>query len=158
MRFDLLAQYDVPYLHPLAVHFPIVLLLVAAGAALLYALVGRGVWRVAALVLFALGAAGALVAQQTGQALAQDVEGEPLVEAVLGAHSRTAGYTLWASAAAVLAFGGLTVAARRRGDTGGAAREPLAWRLAALVPATAAALLVAYTGHLGGVMVWGVPA
>ena len=160
MRFDLLSQYDVPYLHPLVVHFPVVLLLVAAGAAVVYALLGRGVWRVAALVLFALGAAGAVVAGETGETLAQDVGGEPVVEAVLGTHARVAEATTWAAVAATLAYGGLTVAARRRTNAAGgaAAREPLAWRLAALVPALAAALLVAYTGHLGGIMVWGVPA
>ena len=156
MRFDLLSQYDIPYLHPLAVHFPIVLLLLAAGAAVLYALVGRGVWRLAALGLFALGTLGAVVAGQTGETLKQDVEGEPVVEAVLGTHERVAEVTTWAAALATLAYGGLTVAARRRDAA--SAREPLAWRLAALVPAVAAALLVAYTGHLGGVMVWGVPA
>ena len=160
MLFDLLAQYDIPYLHPLAVHFPLVLLLLGAGAAVLYAALGRGVWRQAALVLFALGAVGAFASVQTGGALGQDVEGEPVVEAVLGTHARMADYTLWASVLAALAFGGLTLALRRRagGRPADADREPLVWRVAALVPALAAALLVAYTGHLGGIMVWGVPA
>ncbi len=156
MRFDLLSQYDIPYLHPLAVHFPLVLLLLGAGAAVLYAALGRGVWRQAALVLFALGAVSAFASVQTGEALEHDVEGEPIVEAVLGTHERVADYTMWVSVLAALGYGVLTVALRRRpADT---PREPLAGRVAALIPALAAALLVAYTAHLGGVMVWGVPA
>ena len=79
MRFDLLQQYDIPYLHPLMVHFPLVLLLLGAGVAVLYAALGRPVWRLAALGVFVLGAAGAFAARQTGQTMQDDVEGEPVV-------------------------------------------------------------------------------
>ena len=148
-------QYDIPYLHPLAVHFPLVLLLLGAAAGALYAALGRAVWRQAALVLFALGAVGALVAHRTGVTMSYDVEGSPVVDDLIGTHQRTAGYTAWTAALAALAYGGLTAALRRRPA---AATEPLGGRLGALVPALAAAALVAYTAHLGGVMVWGVPA
>ena len=162
MNLDLLAQYEIPYLHPLAVHFPLVLLLLGAGVAVLYAALGRPVWRHAALAFFALGAVGAYVAQETGETLAHAVEGEPVVEAVLETHETMGDYTLWTALATAVGFGGITVALRRRAPAdpvpAAAPREPLAWRLAVLVPAVAAALLVAYTGHLGGVMVWGVPA
>ena len=162
MRFDLLSRYAIPYLHPLAVHFPLVLLLLAAGVAVLYAALGRPVWRLAALALFVLGAVSAFAARQTGGTMAGEMEGDATTEAVLGTHARMADYTLWAAGAAALVFGGLSAAARRGrpGGTrpdGSARREPLAWRLAALVPALAAAGLVAWTAHLGGVMVWGVP-
>ncbi len=153
MRFDLIQQYDIPYLHPLMVHFPLVLLLLAVAAAALYAALGQPVWRGAALVLFTLGALGAVAARQTGEAMAHDMEGEPVVEAVLPTHERMAEYTMWAAIAAALAYAVLSLAARRR-----SAPEPLAWRLAALLPAAAAAALVAWTAHLGGIMVWGVPA
>ena len=158
MRFDLISQYDIPYLHPLMVHFPLVLLLLGAGVAVLYAALGRPVWRLAALGLFALGAAGAFAAHQTGEAMEHEMEGEPIVDAVLPAHERMAEYTLWASLLATLAYGGLTAAARRTTEDSIRSRtEPLAWRLAALLPALAAAALVAWTAHLGGIMVWGVP-
>lgn len=160
MRPDLLSQYEIPYLHPLAVHFPLVLLLIGAAAGVLYAALGRAVWRQAALVLFALGAVGAFVARQTGEAMEHDIEGTPVVDAVLGTHEDFAGYTLWAAALAALSYGGLTAALRRRpgAPSSDSTREPIAGRLGALVPALAAAALVAYTAHLGGVMVWGVPA
>ena len=160
MNLDLLAQYEIPYLHPLAVHFPLVLLLLGAGVAVLYAALGRPVWRHAALAFFALGAVGAYVAQETGETLQHAVEGEPVVEAVLETHAAMGDYTLWTALVAAVGFGGIGLALRRRtpADSAVVPREPLAWRLAVLVPAVAAALLVAYTGHLGGVMVWGVPA
>lgn len=159
MRFDLIQQYDIPYLHPLMVHFPLVLLLLGAGVAVLYAALGRPVWRLAALGLFALGAAGAFAAHQTGEAMEHEMEGEPIVDAVLPAHERMAEYTLWSAILATLAYGGLTAVARRRTTEGRIQPrpEPLAWRLGALVPALAAAALVAWTAHLGGIMVWGVP-
>jgi uncharacterized membrane protein len=153
---DLLSQYEIPYLHPLAVHFPLVLLLLGAGAAVVYAAFGRAVWRQAALVLFALGALGAFAAGQTGEAMEHDVEGSPVVDAFLATHEAAAGYTLWAAVLAASTYGGLTVRARRYPADAG--REPVWGRLGALAPALAAAALVAYTAHLGGVMVWGVPA
>jgi hypothetical protein len=52
-----------------------------------------------------------------------------------------------------VAFGGASLWLRRRP----AGREPLALRLALLLPALAAGLFVAYAGHVGGLMVWGVP-
>ncbi|HEX9952319.1 MAG TPA: DUF2231 domain-containing protein [Rubricoccaceae bacterium] len=161
MRFDLLSQYEIPYLHPLAVHFPLVLLLLAAGVTVLYAAFGRPVWRLAALALFALGTVGAFVARQTGETMEHEMEGDATVEAVLGTHERMADYTMWTAALSALAFGGLSVASRRGRRTGGtrsdgaATREPLAWRLAALVPALVAAALVAWTAHLGGIMAHG---
>jgi hypothetical protein len=36
-------------------------------------------------------------------------------------------------------------------------KEPLGLRLLLFVPSVAAAALVAYTGHLGALMAWGVP-
>lgn len=155
MGFDLLAQYDIPYLHPLAVHFPLVLLLVGAAAGAGYALRGTAAWRWAALGLVGLGALGAWAAHRTGGALGDAVEGSPVVSAVIEAHKTSATATAWTATLAALGYAGLSVALGRRPP---AAREPLAGRLLALVPAAAAAALVAWTGHLGAIMTWGVPA
>ena len=57
-----------PNLHPLVIHFPIALMIVAAFADLVDSLVGRPQWLgSAATTLFALGAAGAIVACLSGQ-------------------------------------------------------------------------------------------
>ena len=109
-----IAQYEIPFLHPLAVHFPLVLLLLGAGAAAFYLVLGRAVWRQAGLVLFALGAVGAWAAGETGHDLYQAVEGDPIVEDVVGLHRDGAEWTLWSSAAGALAFGVASAARLRR--------------------------------------------
>ena len=154
MNLDLLTDYTIPYQHPLAVHFPVVLLLLGAVAALGYLALGRPAWRLAALLFCALGAGTAYWAEETGETLEETVEGEPMAEAVLHTHEESAEWTVRVALLAVLSLGGASLVARRRGL---GAPEPWWLRLAA-VPAGAAAVLVAYTAHLGGIMVWGVPA
>ena len=126
---DLVADYRIPFLHPLLVHFPLVLLLLGAGAAAMYLALGRAVWRKAGLVLFVLGAASAWAAAETGPALYQAVEGDPLVEEVVGRHQDGAAWTVGSSALAALAFGLVSVARvplfrrRRPPDEGDTAEE-----------------------------------
>lgn len=156
---DLLREYSIPYLHPLAVHFPLVLLLVAALAAAVYLGTGRALARQATLAFLLVGAASAWWASETGEALAPSVEGEPVADAVLPAHAAMAGWTLRLALLASVAAAGATMAARRRAaEDRQPPREPLAWRLGVAATAAAAAVLVALTAHLGGIMVWGVPA
>ncbi|MEM1114999.1 MAG: DUF2231 domain-containing protein [Bacteroidota bacterium] len=163
---DLIQQYEIPYLHPLAVHFPLVLLLLGAAAATLYAALGRGVWRRAALIFFLLGTAGAWAAERTGHVLAEAVEGDPIVDQIVDRHAAAAEWTVLTSAFAAFAFTGLSLVAVLRkpkpvaeGDEAPPVRtrEPLWGRFFALIPAVAAAVLVAWTAHLGGIMVWGIP-
>lgn len=169
---DLIAQYEIPYLHPLLVHFPLVLLLLGAAAATLYTLLGRGVWRKAALILFVLGTASAWAAEETGHELAQDMEGEPIVDQIVDRHEQAAEWTVATSAFASFAFVMISLFQIRRrkppaeseGEEEGEEeevpqpkREPLWGRLLALLPAFAAAALVAWTAHLGALMVWGIP-
>jgi len=154
MDWTTVLQYDLPYLHPVVVHAPIALLIAAAGAAAGYAAVGRRPWRTATLALLVAGAAGAWAAGQTGEVLEDAVEGDPQVEVLIETHEAAAAWTLYMSLAGALAFAGATVALRRRSA---ASADPLALRIALFLPALAAALLVAYAGHVGGLMVWGVP-
>lgn len=161
---DLIAQYEIPFLHPLAVHFPLVMLLLGAGAAVFYVVLGRAVWRQAGLVLFVLGAVGAWAAGQTGHALYNAVEGDPIVEEIVRTHEAGAEWTLAVSIVAALAFGLVSVARLRRQkppaegeEVAVPKREPLWGRLLVVLPAIVAAALVAWTAHLGGIMVWGVP-
>ena len=174
---DLIAEYEIPFLHPLLVHFPLVLILLGGAAAGLYLVLGRGVWRQAALVLFVLGAGSAWAAAQTGVRLYEAVEGDPVVEDIVRSHAAAADWTVWSTTLAAFVFLGLTLIAglrpspappaddaeapsRRRWwprRSGRTRREPLWGRLLGVLPAGAAAALVAYTAHLGGLMVWGVP-
>jgi uncharacterized membrane protein len=164
MGFEQAFEYEIPYLHPLAVHFPLVLLLLAAGTATAYAALGTPGWRRALLTFLLLAAPSAYVAHQTGETLEEAVEGEPSVERFVEYHETAAAWTLRASIGALLvAAGGSLWWQRRRKEKGAAdsggilLKEPIALRLALLVPILIAALLVAYTAHLGGLMVWGVP-
>jgi uncharacterized membrane protein len=154
MDFQTVLQYELPFWHPAVVHVPPVLLVAAAAAATGYAVLGRPAWRLAALLLLVPGALAAWVAAETGETLYAAVEGEPQVEALIDAHHAAAAWALWTGAAAALAFLAATLWRRRRPAAG---PEPLALRLLLLVPAWAAALCVAYAGHVGGLMVWGVP-
>ncbi len=160
MRFDLLSDYAIPYLHPLAVHFPLVLLLLAALAAAAYAATGRALGRQAALAFLLAGTAGAWWAGETGETLEHDVEGEPMAVAILDTHEMMAEWTLRLGLLASVAAAGATLALRRRAAAwpdAAPSPEPLWARALVLLPAVAAAALVAWTAHLGGLMVWGVP-
>jgi uncharacterized membrane protein len=141
----------IPYWHPLTVHFPIALLLVGGAGALVWGLTGRAFARRFALVLLALGTVGVVVARQTGEVLEAAVEGDPAAERFLETHEAFANYTLAVAALALGAALSAEVFVRRRGR-----REPLALRLLGAGLGVAAAILVARTGHLGGLMVWGV--
>lgn len=164
MGLDLLQEYAIPYLHPLAVHFPLVLLLLAAAAAAVYLGTGRALARQAVLALVLVGTATAWWAVQTGEALAEAVEGEPMADVILGTHEAMAEWAVRLGLVASVAAAGVTLALRRRAPAppGGmrAARAVEPWwaRLAVALPTAAAAALVAWTAHLGALMVWGVPA
>ena len=155
---DLLTQYEIPYLHPLAVHFPLVLLLLAGAAGAVYAARGTVVWRNAVMIFLVLGSAGAYWAQETGETLEDDVRGEPMVEAIIETHEASAEWTLWAALGALALFGGASVWLRKLPKpTDVGEKDPMALRLALAVVAAVPAVLVAYTAHLGGLMVWGRP-
>jgi uncharacterized membrane protein len=165
MGFDAVFRYEIPYMHPLAVHFPLVVLLLAAATAGIYAARGTAVWRQATLMLLMLGAPTALWAARTGESLYDEMEGEPMVEELVGYHEEAAEWTVRVSVLALVVVLGGTLWWRRRqkthiiGDASGMLlREPWSLRLAVLVPTLVAAALVAYTGHVGATMAWGVPA
>jgi uncharacterized membrane protein len=153
MDLDAVLQYDIPVLHPLAVHFPTALLMAAAFAAAVYAVHGRAFWRGATFLLASLGALGAIAAVRTGETMYRHVEGSPVVEELVGQHELMGRWTLASSVVLVLVL--LAVWYLRRGRSP-AEREPLALRLIVFASALVVALLVAYTAHIGGVMVWGV--
>lgn len=162
MGFDSVFEYSIPYWHPLVVHFPPVLLLLAGGTSAVYAIRGSAVWRRALLVLLSLGALAAYLAERTGEALEDSMEGTPIVDELVGFHQNAAHWTVRASLLALIGTVALTVWWRRNQRTemvdsgGSASKDPLWMRLVLLLLACAAAALAAYTAHVGAVMVWGV--
>ncbi|MBL7978236.1 MAG: hypothetical protein JNN12_07825 [Bacteroidetes Order II. Incertae sedis bacterium] len=151
---DILSQYTIPYLHPLAVHFPLVLLLLCVPTSAMWLLTKREMWQQGTFYLSVLALVSSVFAKKTGEALAEGVEGEPMVEQILGAHAAAADFVIVANL--VLVFLLILVwYADRNAKWGFVQKTP--FRMAVLLVAVFAAGLVAYVAHLGGLMTWGVP-
>jgi uncharacterized membrane protein len=134
-----------PNLHPLVVHFPIALLLVAALADLIDMPFGRPKWLAKAVTtLFALGSAGAVVACLSGQQALDTVLMPGMAHPIVQAH-RT-----WAIATTIY-FSLLTVI-----RVGAAFRAPLAlhYRVAFLIAALVGVAGLQQTAERGGRLVY----
>jgi len=152
---DPLLEYEIPILHPLLVHFPITLILVGAAAVIAWAVVPRPFWYRIGLLAFAGGAATSVAAYLTGEAAEEAAEDVPIVDELVHLHEDLAIYTL---AATVLTLVALVVSQPRllsgNAEDGQIPAVGVRWAVAAV--AIAAAILIAWTSHLGGIMVWGV--
>jgi uncharacterized membrane protein len=127
-------------LHPVLIHFPIALVIVAVGAEVAATATVDRRWRTVAIVNVRAGAAFALIAVIAGWNLARTsgVEATSLLEWHRWLGTISAVLTLAAAVA--------TSRADRRSSV-----DWWIFRIALF----AAGLLVAATGHLGGVLVWG---
>lgn len=149
---DQVLQYEIPVLHPIAVHFPIALLVAAAVVAAVWLARGTGFWRNSLAVVSVMGAVGTAFAYFTGEAMEQAAEGNPIVEEIGEFHETLGLITLIASLVATVAI----LAVAWIGKTRGVSADPAVVRLIVFLLVAAAAVLVLITGHAGGVMVWGV--
>jgi len=127
-------------IHPLVIHFPIALVIVAALAELIATVTGRLYWRTVAVANLRAGAAFGVIAAIAGWFLprALGLDSTALLE--------------WHRWIGTLAASLIVVAAL--GSAGADRRSPMEFRLYRLTLFSAAAL-VAVTGHLGGLLVWG---
>jgi uncharacterized membrane protein len=123
-------------LHPLLIHFPIALVIVAVAAEGAAIVTGREGWRIVAVANVRAGAAFGLLAAGAGWWLASmpDIERTSLLEWHRWLGTTGAGVTL---VAALATFGGTN--------------RLWLYRIALL----GAGVLVAITGHLGGLLVFG---
>lgn len=129
------------HLHPLLIHFPIALTLIAAAAEVLATALGGRHWRVAALVNVRLGAMFAVATVIVGWLLASsmvDLEGTRLLE-----------WHRWLgiAAACVIVIAALTTLGLRSHEP----RRMWLYRFALF----SAAALVSVAGHVGAMLVWG---
>jgi len=127
-------------LHPLLVHFPIGLVLAAAGAELFAMRTKRPGWRAIAAANLRLGAAMGVVTLMAGWALAS----APYVE-----HTSSLAWHRWTGVAAAVATLGAALASRQ--SHAQSRRSLLLYRGTLF----GAAALVAIAGHLGAALVWG---
>lgn len=146
-------DYRIPVLHPLAVHFPLTLLLVAAIAALIWMFRGTPFWRQCTAFLVFLSVPTALVAYLTGDVMAEQSEGVPIVDELVDLHEQMGLYTLIASIVAAVALGVMIALSYYRGTS---KRDPIGSRVAVGLLILIAAALVAWTAHIGATMTWGV--
>ena len=84
-----------PNVHPLVVHFPIALVVVAALADAVALVVRRRAYRVAAAALYAAAAVGAIAAYVTGNAAGESVLVEGGAVGALNAHADAARWAAW---------------------------------------------------------------
>src|SRR5712691_13370622 len=127
-------------LHPMLVHFPIGLVLAAAAAELIAIHTGRPAWRTIAVANVRAGAAMGAITAVAGWALAS----APFIEP-----TRLLTWHGWTGvAAAAGAVGAALISTWSRVPSG---RSVYVYRAALF----GAAALVAITGHLGGMLVWG---
>ena len=133
---------DFPNLHPLVVHFPIVLLLLGAA---LQALLVYKTWppvKWITLGVMAGGFLGALAASTTFHAEPMGLA--PKAATVFAAHEQYAGYTLWLSGITLLLAGiGIFFKLERR-----------AYEILVLVAAVATAGVISVAGHRGAQLVY----
>ena len=145
-------QYRIPELHPLAVHFPVSLLIMASVAAVVWMWRGTAFWRGATWLLTVVGTGTAYLAFLTGDAMEEQSEGVPIVDELVGLHEDMALYTLVAACVASVLLSVLGWRARGRGLE----RDSYPVRIAIGVLVVLVGALVAWTGHIGATMTWGV--
>jgi uncharacterized membrane protein len=126
-------------LHPLLVHFPIGLVLTAAGAEVIATWTRRQSWRVVAVANLRAGALLSALTMLAGWTLAS----APFIEA-----TPSLVWHRWTGVAAAVATVGAAVASRYLVES---RRSLLLYRGALF----GAASLVALAGHLGAALVWG---
>jgi len=148
-------QYEIPVWHPVAVHFPVALILTGAACMVIWTIRGVHFWRSCALLLYAAGMAGALFAYFTGEAMEEQVEGTPIVEELVHLHEDMGLYTLLVTGLTLAGIVALTVWERYRPITR-PEPDPVLIRFGLGLLAVISAVLIAWTAHIGGVMVWGV--
>ncbi|MBC6992073.1 DUF2231 domain-containing protein [Hymenobacter sp. BT491] len=133
---------DFPNLHPLVVHFPIVLILLAAAFQAVLVFKDWPTVRWVTLVVMAGGFAGALAASTVFHAEPMGLG--PRAAAVFSAHEKYASYTLWLS--------GITLLLRGVGDFFKIQRR--AYEILVLAFALAAAGVLSVAGHRGAQLVY----
>jgi len=151
---DQLLQYSIPVLHPVVVHFPVALGVVAVFFAAGWLVRNNMFWFKATLWLHIMAGIGAILALRTGEAMEEQSEGIAIVDELVHLHETTAERAAWVLGVSIVwMFVAYWMTNRDTLHSG--ARG---WvRAVTFLLALAAALLLGLTGHIGGLMSWGVP-
>lgn len=126
----------------------------ALAAAALWLFFDRRWMLMAAAALQTLGWVVTWAAFLTGEALEEQSEGVPIVDELVGFHESMAEWSLWIIGVSAVLFLLIIRGTARDVSRSGSA---LWIRIAGFLVALAAAALIAWVSHIGGVMVWGTP-
>lgn len=148
---DAVAPYEIPLWHPLVVHLPPALSIAVVVLAALWLLRGRRAWLDALVVITTLAALGTIASFYTGEAAYAQSEGVPIVEELVELHEDAGLVAMWASIALAIVTAALSYR-HREGEAG------LGIRIAFFLLSLGVVGVIAWTAHVGGLMVWGVPA
>jgi len=152
--FEQLAEYTIPVLHPVVVHFPIALSLMALFTAGIWLFRNTNGWWRTTLLLQLFAAVGALMAVRTGEVMEEQSEGVMMVDQFVEYHETLGERALWLLVVSVVVLLGVRWMGGREVDHAGVR---LRWRLLAFVVVLSAVVAVWMTAHVGGIMTWGVP-
>ena len=149
---DQVFQYEIPVPHPILVHFPVVLIVLAAAFGLVWAFKNSTGALLAAVSIQCLAVLTTTFAYLTGEEMEERGEGVPIVDLLVETHEQAALVTLVLSTLTLVAM--LTaLLMKRRGMIHKGSHPSLRILIGAL--GIASILAVAWTAHIGGIMVWG---
>ena len=151
---DQLADYSIPVLHPVIVHFPVALSMVALLTAGIWLFRNRPEWWRATVLLQFLAALGAFIAVRTGEVMEEQSEGVAMVDRFVELHETMGERALWLMGVSLVILLFTRWLGEREAKHAGVRFR---WRLIAFASVLVTAMLVGLTAHIGGLMTWGVP-
>lgn len=151
---DQLSHYTIPVIHPVVVHIPIVLSVVAVLFALGWLMRDRLFWMGALLWIEVIAWLGALIASSSGELMEEQSEGIAIVDEFVHFHEEMGERATWMLGITVVWLVAARWLSARDTDVSGA-RSWIRWLTLLLV--LGSAILMGITAHTGGIMTWGVP-
>jgi uncharacterized membrane protein len=145
------SDYAIPVWHPLLVHLPIVLIPLGFLALCLFLYNKEMVWRRICLFLYAFSLIFGYLAYTSGETLEHQTEGEAQTELFVHDHENGAKAVI---ALTLMIFSLLCVAEIRQRQN---KKIPQALYITLFVMGLTDVIAIAYTGHLGALMTWGIP-
>jgi len=151
---DQLAEYTIPILHPVIVHFPVALSWVALVCASIWLFRDKQVWLRNTIYLECAAVIGAFFAVRTGEAMKEQSEGVPMVDQFVEYHESMGERSMWLL---LVTIGVLLAGQWYTGRDMNRAGSAVPIRIVGFLFVLAVALLIGVTSHSGGIMVWGIP-
>lgn len=152
--FDQLVDYTIPLLHPVVVHFPVALALAVVLTGAFWLARNKMRWWRMSVILELLALVGGVAAMRTGEAMKEQSEGVAMVDRFVEWHETMGERAVWAMGLAIVVLLAMRWIGLRETAHAGVR---LRWRLIGFLFILIAAILVTLTGHIGGIMTWGVP-